>query len=529
MLKSLSTAAILSLGVAGLALADEPQSGGTLVFTAPYGSSFATLDGHASPNIQEQFVTTAIHRSLYQWDSNTNAPRLELADSVDVSDDGTVYTYHLRENAVFHNGKSLTADDIIFSYERIASPENALPGARYIQIIKGGLDYTEGNADDIAGLKKIDDHTLEITLEHAINPAFALMEVTTAIMPSDVEPDEQAKSPIGIGPFVFNQHVPGSQATFTRFDDFYLEGKPYLDKLDVVIMGDAATRDVAFRNSEIDVSVLGPVQYQAYAQDSSLNENLVEVAEVFTRLIGFNLDNEVFQDVRVRQAINHAIDSELIIERLARGKAVRAVGYLPVSSPAYDDTAEPYAYDPDKAKELLEEAGVGDGISFEVTGTTSESYGTPIIEAVIPMLAKVGIDVKVKQVENAAMGGVLTSGDFQAFIFSNQTGPDPLEALRCFYSKTSRSACNYTHFNNPDFDELFEAAMRESDSDKQNDILREANNLIQEEAPVWFYNYNKAVMAHQPWVHGLVPNATELALQPYDDIWIDDSAPASRK
>src|SRR5690606_16706087 len=147
MLKTLSFAAMLSLSTATLAwAADEPRQGGTLNFTAPYGSAFSTLDTQSSPNIQEQFLTYAIHRSLYSWDSHGNKPVLELAESVDVSDDGTVYTYHLKQNAQFHNGKPLTADDLIFSYERLASASNALPGASYLSIIKGVKEFSAGEA-----------------------------------------------------------------------------------------------------------------------------------------------------------------------------------------------------------------------------------------------------------------------------------------------------------------------------------------------------------------------------------------------
>src|SRR5690606_10552259 len=123
--------------------------------------SFATLDIQASPNTQEEFITQAIHRSLYAWDSINNAPVLELATGVDVSDDGLVYTYHLRKDARFHNGKALTADDLIYSYKRVADPKNAFPGASYVAIIKGVDDFAAGKSEDIAGLKKIDDNTLE--------------------------------------------------------------------------------------------------------------------------------------------------------------------------------------------------------------------------------------------------------------------------------------------------------------------------------------------------------------------------------
>lgn len=531
MLKTLSLAALLAVSTAiHSAAADEPQRGGIFNFTAPYGSAFATLDVHSSPNIQEHFITYAIHRSLYSWDAHANVPVLELADSVDVSEDGTVYTYQLKQNAVFHHGKSLTADDIIFTFERLADAANALPGASYINIIEGVQEFGSGDATEISGLKKIDDHTLEVTLSAVGNPGFNLMEPTTAIYPSDVPLEQQAVNPVGLGAFVFKEHVPGSQVVTERFDDYYEEGKPYLDRVNIIVMPEGSARDVAFRNREVDVSILGPVQYSAYQADPALQDHILEVAETFTRNIGFSQTQvEAFKDKRVRQAVNYAINSDLIIERLVRGKAVRATSWLPLGSPAFDDAAEPYPYDPEKAKELLKEAGYEDGFEFEVTATPNESWGVPIVEAILPMLAQVGITVRPRPIESAALGSTVSAGNFQAYIWSNLTGPNPLTVMRCFWSQTPQSACNYTAYSNPEYDRIYEEARAERDPDRQLELLKEANNFIQEEAPVWFFNYNKAVIAYQPWVHGLVPNATELAFQPYDEIWIDDTAPASRR
>jgi peptide/nickel transport system substrate-binding protein len=117
-------------------------------------------------------------------------------------------------------------------------------------------------------------------------------------------------------------------------------------------------------------------------------------------------------------------------------------------------------------------------------------------------------------------------GEHQAFIGSNLTGPDSLATLQCYYSKTPRTACNYTTFNNPEFDKLFEAASAEGDMAKRNDFLRQANNLLYEEAPVWFFNYNKAVLAYQPWIHGLQANPTEITHQYPEYVWVDATSPA---
>ncbi|MBD9372940.1 ABC transporter substrate-binding protein [Rhizobium sp. ARZ01] len=522
-------ATTLLAGVASIASAQEPRAGGTINFVAPYGSSFSNLDIQSSPQTQDEFYAKAIHRTLYDWDGDANKPVLELATDVTVSDDGLTYTYKLRQDAYFHNDKQMTADDIIWSYTRMMDPAKAFPPARYVSNIKGAAEYAEGKAKEISGLKKIDDFTLEMTLTSAVDPAFQFSRNNTAIYPAgEGDSDAFLSHPIGLGPYKFAEYVPGSRLTVEKWDKYYNKGKPFADKINIMIMEDSAARDVAFRNKEIDVSVLGSAQYVAYQNDPELAKGLLEVAEVYTRYVGFNPDFEPFKDKRVRQAINYAIDSDLIIKRLNKDKAYRAVGWLPTTSPAFDKDAKPYPYDPEKAKALLAEAGYADGFEFELTATQNESWGLTIVEAIIPMLEKVGVKVKAKPVESSVLSEVVPAGTFQAFMWSSESGPDPMTALQCFYSQTSQSSCNYQKFANADFDKLFEAAKNAKDDAEKNDLLRQANNLLQEEAPVWFFNYNKAVMAYQPWLHGLQPNSAELAIQSYEKLWVDETVPSDR-
>ena len=121
---------------------------------------------------------------------------------------------------------------------------------------------------------------------------------------------------------------------------------------------------------------------------------------------------------------------------------------------------------------------------------------------------------------------MLFRSEHEAYIGSSLTGPDSLATLRCYYSKTPRTACNYTGFSNPAYDKMLDDAAQEGDTGKRNDLLKQANNLLYDEAPVWFFNYNKAVMAYQPWIHGLQANATELTHQYPEYIWIDETSPA---
>ncbi|QPC42714.1 ABC transporter substrate-binding protein [Kaustia mangrovi] len=518
----------LALSLTAGAHAQEPRDGGTIRYTAAYGPSFAGLDIHSTNRTQDAIWAMAMHRGLYGWDPVAKKPTLELAESVDVSDDGLVYTYKLRDDAYFHNGRKMTADDIVWTYTDIMDGSKAYPGARYVRLIEGAEDVESGKAKTISGLKKIDDHTLEITLTEPVEPGYYLNQMTTAIYPAkEAQEKGFASHPIGLGPFKFEEYVPGSRMAFSRFDKFYKKDLPHADKLVITPMGEASARNVAFRNQEIDASILGPVQYQTYSADPELSKNMVEVAEYYTRVMGFNPGYEPFADKRVRQAINYAINTDLIIKKLAKGKAYPAAGWLPPSSSAYDKSMKPYAYDPDKAKALLKEAGYADGFEFEVIATSNESWGVPIIEAIVPMLAKVGIKVTIKPVEGSVLSESVRAGKFQAFMWSLETGPDPLAALKCFDSSTPQSACNYTKFDNAEFDKLLEQAGNEKDQAKRIETLQKANKIVYDEAPYWFYNCNKAVMAYQPWLHGLQANPVDLALQNYEDIWVDDSSPVA--
>ncbi|QQS13907.1 MAG: ABC transporter substrate-binding protein [Rhodospirillales bacterium] len=519
-------AAVLTL-FAGVADAQTPRKGGTIRMTAPYAASFGSLDPHATPRAQDDIVGKAIHRTLFNWDSAGGKLVPELALSVTASADGLTHTFKLRDDAFFHNGRKMTADDVIWSFTRIMDGTKGFAAARYVRVIKGAVDVEKGQAKEISGLRKIDDFTLEMTVTDIVDPAYYFFSGTTAILPKEeVEKGNFAANPVGLGPFKFKEHIPGSRVVAERWEKFYKPGKPYADRLVVQIMAEAAARDVAFRNKEIDTSILGPAQYVAYREDPALKGGILEVAEMFTRALTLNHAYKPFSDKRVRQAVNHAIDTDLIIKRLVKDKAYRATSWLPLSSPAYDKAMKPYAFDPEKAKKLLAEAGYPNGFEFELTTSPNESWGLPIVEAIIPMLARVGIKVKPKLVEVTVLTEIAQKGDHQAYIGSNLTGPDSLATLRCYYSKTPRTACNYTGFNNPAFDKLLDDAGKTADQAKRNDLLRQANALIHEEAPVWFFNYNKAVLAYQPWIHGLQANPTEITHQYVEDIWVDEKSPA---
>jgi peptide/nickel transport system substrate-binding protein len=517
--------------VAGAAAAQ--RSGGTFNFCVPYGGDLSTLDAHRSPAAKDLSVAMNINRSLYSWDPQHNRPKLELGEKVEASSDGLAYRISLRKDIKFHNGRTVTAADVIWSYQRIMSPKTASPSAQLVRGIKGARDYEEGRAHRISGLQKIDDYTLEITMDKPLDLSYALSEPGTAILPREEvtkKGDAFGLDPVGCGPFKFVKWVKGSEIVLAKNPDFYEKGKPYLDRLVYKIMPEGASRDIAFRAKELDATLVGATQYPVYREDPQISKNMVEVAEFFTRLIGFNPKYEPFSKKKVRQAINYAIDSGLIIQKLLKGKAFPCVGYLPSTSPAFDPGAKGYEFNPEKARALMKEAGYEKGFSFECIGTSNESWGVVVVEAIMPFLKRINITVKPQQLEGAALADRVRRMDFQAFIWSLSSGAsgDPLQALNRWHSKNPSTAGNFVGYSNPEFDHLLEIAGRERDLNTRLRLLRQADALFREDAPVWFFNYNKAVLAHQPWVHGIKPVAVEMMYQNMADVWVDESSPRAR-
>ena len=522
---------LLSVFLVGLMAANNSwavRSGGTFVFCAPYGGDVFSLDVHRTGNTQDYIVGLNIFRSLYKWDAGENRPVLSLATGVDVSEDGMVYTFKLRDNVKFHNGRTMTSDDIIYSYNRIMAPETASSAALYVKAIKGAADVQNGKAETISGLKKIDDFTLEITLAHSVDLGYQLYKIETAIVPKEevaARGDGFGTNPVGCGPFKFVKWVKGSEIVLEKFDDYYEPGKPYIDKLVYKIMPEGSARDMAFRAKELDANLVGSAQYEVYQRDPEISKNMIEVAEMYTRHIGFNQQYAPLADRRVRQAINHALNSELIINKLLKNKAYRATSFLPISSPAFDPDLPPYAYDVEKAKALMAEAGYKDGFDLEVLGTNSQSFGVRVVEAAIPFLKKIGIRVKPQQLEGGMLSQRLKKGDYQAYIWSIESGPDPLATMTRFHSETLPSSGNYIAYSNPEYDALIDRAKLTRDPAERIDLVKAADRLFHEDAALWFFNYNKAIIAYQPWVHGIEAVAIEMMLQDFTNLWLDETSP----
>lgn len=515
----------------GVMAGDSEKYGGELVFPLPYGGGVDTLDPIMTNRTQSLIPMNNVHAQLVKINPETLELDPAIAESWDISSDGKVYTFHLRENVMFHNGEELTAEDVKFTYERIMDPQVASSVSHLFLNVVGAGEFKSGADDHISGIKVIDPSTVQITLKKLdINFLYNVARIEAGIVPKkavEAMGAEFANSPIGAGPFKFVKWVRGSEVVLEAFEDYY-QGRPYLDKVTLRVMPESSARMVEFQAQGLDVDIVASSQYRHYKNDPVYADKLVEVAELYTRNIHFNMDIEALQDVRVRKAFNYAANEKLIVEKLLAGKAYPATGWFPPSSSAYNPEVEGYHYDLQKAKELMKEAGYTkeNPLKLEVLGTDNSAWGIRIVEAIMPDLREAGFELKPVLVDGATLTDNVTSGNFQAAIYSWGGYVSPITYIsQYFWSEVNRYSGNYTNYHNADFDKYIEEAMETIDTEKRIQLLQKAEQVLVEDPPVWFYNYNKAVAVHQPWVHGVVPSAEELTYMPLSKIWVDSSSP----
>ncbi|MFP4199960.1 MAG: ABC transporter substrate-binding protein [Clostridia bacterium] len=486
-----------------------------LVRYAPYGDP-ENLDPIVRGRMGAMAITMNLFDGLVRHDAETARVEPAIAEDWEISEDGLVYTFHLREDAVFHNGREITAEDFIYSFERLSDPENASPLAHYLDGVVGKTEFEDGDAETIEGLRAVDDFTLEITREEPDSSFLSTLAFPAAsVVPREVVEEKGSDfghEPVGSGPFTFDSWVKDDRVKVSAFEDYY-RGRAELDGVEFRVISEAATKEAEFLSGNLDAFIAPASIYRKYRDDEDYSENIIEVAEFFTRHIGFHCEKEPFDDVRVRRAFNHAIDKKEIIDVVLGGKGVPAVGYLPSSSFAFDPDLEGYEYDPDLARDLLAEAGYEDG--FEVSIMTSENpeWGLPIVEAVMPYLNEVGIRLKPETMDTGVLYDRLRAGEYESYIYSTGGDAHPVSYLWRFHSDLASDTNRYW---SEDLDAVLKEARSTSDEDEMVALVREADAKILRDAPVWFFHYNKAVTMHSDRVAGLKPVPIDMALQ---DLW----------
>jgi len=423
-------------------------------------------------------------------------PTRENGGIVDNPDGTVTYTFHLRDDVVFHNTSRLvTAGDFKYSMERALDPHTASTVAEaYLGDIVGAKDMARGRAEEVRGIEVVDDFTLKLTID-APKPYFlAKLTYPTAFVVDrqqvEANPRNWSRKPNGTGPYKMGEWSLGEQITLEANDRYHL-GKPSVKTVTFLLAGGSVL--TMYENNEIDVAGVGITDIDR-VQDptSNLNAEYVTGDDLSISYIGFNTQAEPFNDPKVRQAFAHAIDREKIANVVLKDMLPVAQGVMMSGLPGHNPESKALSFDPELATQLLKESKYGgaDGLPTvtitEVGGGANVGFDT---QAMVEMWKEnLGIDVEIEQTEAATFFDDLDSGRLQMFV----TGwimdyPDPEDILDVHFYSQSR--LNNTRYSNPALDALLEQARTEQDVNRRLSLYQQAEQIVIEDA-VWVPLYN---------------------------------------
>ena len=485
----------------------EPLEGGRLVrlFVDP-----PTLDPHLTTDATSATIIVEVFGGLVTIDPNLDVVP-DLAESWDISGGGRVYTFRIRPDAVFHDGKPVTAEDVRWSLERATNPLTEAPNVdQYLGDIVGVDEKLAGDALQISGVRVINERTIEITIDQA--KAFFLAKLTypTAFVLDRVSieanPKNWFRKPNGTGPFRLTEYKVGESLILSRNENYHL-GPPKLAEVEMILSG--GTSMLMYENDEIDIAGVGLADLDRLLDPNhKLNAELKKAAPSFSiQYIGLNVNEPPLDDRKVRQALNLAIDKHEIATIVLGDQVVPATGILPPGFPGFSESVKGYGFDPERARQLLKESKYGDDLENlpPITMTTPGSFGANVsldMEVVLAMWEKnLGIKTEFQQTEFATFLKDLNKRRFQMFdIGWIADYPDPENFLDIlFYSDSSN---NHTNYSNPEVDALLEQARVETDETRRFAIYNEVEQMILDDAPwipLWYSGERYLLV--KPYVH----------------------------
>ncbi len=477
----------------------EPQVGGDIIvgsigeptlFNPLYSTDTASSD-----------IEGFIYNGLVSSDTEFN-PVNSLASDIQMSEDGLTFTVKLREDVKWHDGEQFTADDVVFTYSIPKNPDYA--GER-------------GSAfEPLESVTKIDDYTVEFKLNQ-VDATFHSIGLSYGILPEHIlgevpvadlgEHEFNTKAPVGTGPFKFVEWKDGEYIKVEANED-YFEGRPYLDSITYKIVPDQNSLLAQFQAGDVHFIEVPGTDLETVQGFNGINiESGLGLSYSY---LGFNQQQERFQDKSVRQALTHAIDREAIVSAVMNGDG--EVAHVPESplSWAYNDDVPTFEYNPEKAKELLAEAGWedtdGDGIldkdgekfSFSIKTNQGNKVREDIVVVLQQQLKEVGIEAKPEIVEWSAFIEQISAPNwnYDALVlgWSMSTFPDQYDI---FHSSQKEAGLNFVWYVNEEADKLMEEAKQILDQDEYKAIYGDIYKILAEEQAYTFLYY--------PNVHRAMP------------------------
>ncbi|RWB01348.1 MAG: ABC transporter substrate-binding protein [Mesorhizobium sp.] len=412
-----ASALALMLGVTSARAEDavdpNAKQGGEIIAT--YKDDVTTLDPAIGYDWQNWSMIKSLFDGLMDYEPGTTNLKPDLAESYEISPDGKTFTFKLRHGVKFHNGREMTADDVKYSLDRVTNPKTQSPGAGFFGSIKGYDEVAAGKADGLSGVTVVDPYTVKFELSRPDATFLHVMAINFAHVVPKEEVEKYGadfgKHPVGTGAFKLAEWTLGQRIVFVRNPDYWHKGLPHLDKITFEVGQEPIVALLRMQKGEIDLPLDGipPAKFQEVMADPEQKARVVEGGQLHTGYITMNTTMAPFDNVKVRQAVNMAINKARIVQ-IINNRAVPANQPLPPSMPGYDKEYKGYPYDVAKAKALLAEAGHPDGFDTQLFAMNTDP-NPRIAQAIQQDLAAIGIKASI---QSLAQANVIAAGGDKA-------------------------------------------------------------------------------------------------------------------
>jgi oligopeptide transport system substrate-binding protein len=449
----------------------------------------------------------------------------DIAESWDTSPDGMIYTFHLRTNAKFHDGRPVTAQDFVYSWERAASPALGSDTVlTYLGDIVGVSDMAEGKADSISGIKAIDDHTLQVTID-APKPYFLLkltFPTSYVVDKKNVESGEEwYRAPNGTGPYKLREWRRFEVKIYERNTDFYL-GAPSIPYIIYTLYSGDTVR--LYESNQVDMSPVYSFYVDRFSDPTEpLHTEVVTGVNLCTSYVVFDTTRPPFDDVKVRKAFAMAFNRQQYIDVVMRGRALPAIGVYPPGLPGFNIALKGLPYDPEAARKLLAESKYGGPQGLPPIIYTDAGVGSYIgsdVAALAQMWKQnLGVTIIVENLEPNFYYDQIYSGN-HGNLFSGgwcADYPDPENFADVLFH--TGSSQNNGGYSNPALDTLLEQARVERDVNKRIAMYQQAEQMLVNDAAALFTTHSLSYQLIKPYVKGYVFTPIDISIERY--MWLE--------
>ncbi len=488
-----------------------PATGAKTILRLPGISDPRTLDPAQVIDVTAGEFVAEIFSGLVTLDQNLKVVP-DIAERWEVSEDRKTYTFYLRKEVKFHDGRPVTAQDFKYSIERAASPATRSPTAEnYLGDIVGVKEKLNRQAAEVSGVQVLDDYTLRITIDAPKSYFLAKLTFPAAYVVDKNNVERGGRTwtdkPNGTGPFKLKEYVRAQRIILAKNEHYYGEIKPKVDEVHFILGGGSAM--TMYENGDLESVYVTMVDIDRVSDPNSpLNKQLYVGPTLTTGFIVFNTRKPPFDDPKVRLAFAYAMDRKRVVEVVYRNMPLLAETILPPGMPGYARPDNPIRYDPVKAKQLLAESKYA-GKLPDITWTTIGAGGSAAqsVQVLVGMLREnLGVRVSIQQTDSASFFNTIddpATNPYQMFDVGWQADyVDPQNFLDILFRSTSTQ--NWSGYRNPAVDKLLDQAAVESNNDVRFALYRQVEQMILDDAPVIPLSHSREFWLTKPYVKGMI-------------------------